>query len=227
MSSLSQMYPRKPWELADDLEAFVYIPLFMAFRFHHHHMTKVKTFPVGCTGDAIRAINATNKPLAGRVFGLFWEEYDCEDGYVAGGDAKHDAIRLGEPPVKLSNPSSLLSRLLAKLYTLLQEHYAAINYAGLEKFKCRVKAAEDRGSAPPTGEGEPSVRFAPTIADDGDEDADRILQEILGKGAPSDASPDTAGPSLSKPQARDTPGSSSEKVTVTVVRRCDRVSTLR
>lgn len=103
MSALALKYPRKPWEVADDIEAFVHILVYMALRFHHHTMTKPKKFPVGISSDALRVQNGTNRSLATRVFSFFWEEEDCEDGYVSGGTTKHLFISNGTPPVQLSN----------------------------------------------------------------------------------------------------------------------------
>ena len=36
MSALSLQYPKKPIRLADDLEAFVYVMVYMALRYFRH-----------------------------------------------------------------------------------------------------------------------------------------------------------------------------------------------
>lgn len=151
MSALSLMYPRKPWEVADDVESLIYILLYMALRFHHHSMTRPRQYPIGLSAEDIQKKNATNRMLASRVFTLFWEEEDCEGDYVSGGSMKHLWISNGNPPVRLTDTKSPLAQLLKRLYELLQEHYQAVNYADLERFKCKVLGSDGGsvGAVPP------------------------------------------------------------------------------
>ena len=181
MSSLSLRYPRKPWELADDIESFIYIPVYMTLRFHRHAMTKPKKYPVGVSVQDLRKKNATNRTLATRVFSLFWEEEDCEDGYVSGGTTKNLWIENGKPPVELTNPSSPLAALLQRLYVLLHEHYKAVNYADLERFKCRPQTSDDGSESELPLSSESKTTSAPTPIDNfAREDIKRARDMVLG-----------------------------------------------
>ncbi|KIP08662.1 hypothetical protein PHLGIDRAFT_126863 [Phlebiopsis gigantea 11061_1 CR5-6] len=136
MSALLLQYPKKPVELADDLESFVYVIVYMALRFHIHDMTDPGLHK-DLNFDELAAINGGNENLATRVHGLFTENWACEGGYRGGGMTKIWIIKSDMLPLdlrKLGNQTSPLSLLMQRLYRLLHYHYLAIDYPQMAKY---------------------------------------------------------------------------------------------
>lgn len=136
------MYPKKPQEVADDLEAIVYILVRMALRFHRHTQS-LNYPPEERSPDDIRNANATNEDLATLVSSFFDVQIECEDGYWSGGTVKKNWLQNTGLPVELSagpdGSVTPLASLLESLYALLRQHYGAINYADLERFSMGKK----------------------------------------------------------------------------------------
>lgn len=203
MSCLSLRYPKKPHEVADDIEAMVYILVYFAFRFHPHEASP--TIPRGSTPAQVREINSSNENLATAAHQFFFEEFLCQDGYHSGGRNKWLWIRQGEPPVTLKDKEGLLATLLRDLYKLLQEHYEAINYDDLKHFKAERlvfgmhdtdEALKDEGAAEdPTTD---DTSEPPIMMDSRDEFSSRLAHIIHGDSSPSpeasSPSPDLPGP---------------------------------
>lgn len=144
MSTLCLLYPKKPQEVADDLESIVYILVRLALRFHKHEKS-LKYDPGSRSSDDIRKANATNEDLATLVSSFFDVQIECEDGYWSGGSSKKDWLETYKLPVKLlpgpDGKQTPLAKLLRSLYALLRQHYGAINYSDLERFKVEKRTS--------------------------------------------------------------------------------------
>ncbi|EKM57055.1 uncharacterized protein PHACADRAFT_92447 [Phanerochaete carnosa HHB-10118-sp] len=137
-SVMSLRYPLKPPEVADDIESFIYVIDYMAMRFHLHNASP--EFKPGMTEEERNKLNQHNKPLASLVHHFFFDEKPIGNGLYHAGDYKYDAIKLGEPAVKLlplddTGRASLIQECLDKAYELLSEHYQKINFSYYERFK--------------------------------------------------------------------------------------------
>ena len=144
LSALALQYPKKPIELADDLESFVYVILYMALRWHRHKMSPPSSVE-GLPEEELIKINGSNNLLAVRVYNLFCESWDREDGYEGGGDYKRIHIEIGKVPVERENgpdgQRTPLALLLDRLYKLLHIHYLSLDREALQKFS--VKQLDD------------------------------------------------------------------------------------
>lgn len=164
MAASALQYPRKPIELADDLESFVYVVLHMALRWYKHEMS-----PPSVVADLpekeLTNVNGNNKSLALRVYNLFCESWDCVNGYQGGGNFKMLSITCDVVPVVLKDgpdgQPTPLALLLSRLYELLHEHYSSLDLEALRKFsvqrlfwgedneeRLKPKKAEELPSAP-------------------------------------------------------------------------------
>lgn len=127
MSAVTLLCPRKPHEVSDDLESFVYVLVYCAFRYHRHQHSPQA--PRDISKEEQLKLNAANRAFAVYVNRFFYDDSTQSDGHYAGGDTKQKEIKLGEPPVRLINTAaghSPLARLLEDLYVLLQTHYQVI-----------------------------------------------------------------------------------------------------
>lgn len=136
MSALSLKYPNKPSELADDLESFLYVILYMAFRFHRHNMSPY--IPEGATREELEQINGENWYLGNVAHSIFWEYWTNPNGSSGGGSRKYLQIKVGEPPLKLTpyanGRNTPLALLIRRLYALAHHHYAAVDCDELLKY---------------------------------------------------------------------------------------------
>ena len=137
------MYVKKPIELADDLESFLYVLLWMAMRFHPHMCSIVDAWDVELAD--LRARNATNRNLSRIVSDIFFEEHALDNGGVGGGMNKYSYIKTGQPPVILApyddaeeHSLSPLGILISQLYDLVRKHYATLDFSKLARFKVRL-----------------------------------------------------------------------------------------
>lgn len=147
-SALSLKYPRKPKELADDLESFVYIPTYFSLRNHHHCRmlrrdleNKPKPDPqtkdpmdvasfVPCVSKDYEAIS-----LASVMFAFFHVALRHNNGLSSGGDMKFDWIHRARPPVQLNYPEdAVLNDLLRGSFKLLQDQYKSVDYERMEQY---------------------------------------------------------------------------------------------
>ena len=147
-SALSLKYPRKPQELADDLESFVYIPTYYSLRNHNHcrmirRDLENKPPPDPKTRDPLDA--DTFVPSFGRdydsislacvMFAFFHAEQRHKNGLSSGGDMKFDWIHRARPPVQLNYPQdAVLNKVLQESFKLLQEQYEGVDYERKEQY---------------------------------------------------------------------------------------------
>ena len=139
ISALSLNFVRKPTELADDLESFVYVILYMAYRFHRHERSILTSTDAILPDAEIISKNAQNINLACSLKQFFHEEFPLQSGLIGGGDRKERAISIATPPIQMiSAPNgdhTPLSLLIARLYQVLQHHYRAIDLEAMRRFK--------------------------------------------------------------------------------------------
>ena len=115
MSAALLINPRKPNDLADDLEAFVYVLCFMALCFHRHNLTS-RNGP-----------NSGNIQLAEHFKGFFYEARTDGTFSIGGRDKKYQ-MSVGVPGFTLEPEDSPLSRLINALYVLLKMHHDALDW---------------------------------------------------------------------------------------------------
>lgn len=152
MSALSLRHAYKPPEVADDLESFIYVILYMAYRFHGHNRSP-NVRKDSTIEEQIKA-NAENERLALEVNTLFYEDDNSALGHYSGGTRKLQLILAGVPPLELHDTSSLLNRFLKQAYKLLNEHYKAVDFEALKAYavptvssaKDTVPTDEERGA---------------------------------------------------------------------------------
>jgi hypothetical protein len=134
MSALSLRYPLKPYELADDLEAFVHVLIHCCLRFHQHDRSHNGLDP-SLDRKQLTEKNGNNNRLGEYVATYFYQSWDCGQGISSGGEQKMLYINLGSPEFILdASVSRVLVHLVAELYQLLQRHYASIDFNKLEKY---------------------------------------------------------------------------------------------
>ncbi|KAJ3559199.1 hypothetical protein NM688_g481 [Phlebia brevispora] len=133
LSALLLQYPKKPTELADDLESFVHVITWLAFRFHEHKTTIPICLNPDCDVATVRAANGSNDALSAQKNEFFDASFE-QDGYHLGPRAKYQQIKEGKPPCRLVDKTGPLSRLLDRLYSLLRLHYEAIDPAELDMY---------------------------------------------------------------------------------------------
>ena len=117
MSALALNYPRKPSELADDLESFHHVLCWMGIRYHKHNLTG-------------------NLPELEPLIRTYYEAYrHGADGSFYGSTAKYDAMVEGRVPIRLDPETCAnLRNLLQKLVGLCSIHYAAVDKSALIPF---------------------------------------------------------------------------------------------
>jgi hypothetical protein len=149
MSANLLEYPRKPNELADDLESVVYVVSEGFLRFHPHNLSGPSTSalqPPASSEQSNQPPPANNK-LARYVATTFYEADVVGSGYVVGGQRKRAEIDAGRPGFKLSGGSSNQETetqvFLRELYELLREHYAATPQGIYERFRAPSQANEN------------------------------------------------------------------------------------
>ena len=130
-------YPKKPKDLADDLESFIYVLLFCALRYHRHTKSpmgaeQLKHAPT----EKQIAANKRNDGLAIARHMVFYEERNHGDGLCSGGEYKLEKIKSGVPPITFSGSmvGTPLDVLLQQAYIILQQHYETVNYDELKKY---------------------------------------------------------------------------------------------
>ena len=120
MSGTLLGFPRKPHELADDLESFVYVISLALLRFHKHDLSFID-------------VRGKRPKLAKHISIMFDAADKAEGGYVVGGEGKIEAMVYGHPGFKLASGNSpQLSVLLKELYELGKEHYSKLDLDTLQ-----------------------------------------------------------------------------------------------
>ena len=135
------MYPRKPKELADDLESFIHVPVYCFLRYHKHDLSLANAEMLkNASQDEQVAANMENDRLTNRKNNYFYQQASHKNGLYSGGDVKHCTILTGRPPVQLDDQTSPGARLLKELFLLLQNHYNMIKFEELRHFLADPKS---------------------------------------------------------------------------------------
>ncbi|KIP03556.1 hypothetical protein PHLGIDRAFT_121484, partial [Phlebiopsis gigantea 11061_1 CR5-6] len=155
---LSLQYPKKPKELADDMESFVYVVSYCAFRWHRHNLSSGNVDDlIKATPDEQARANRENSRLALAKHHFFYEEADNKNGIFSGGAQKLTHITSGSPPIQLDDQGSPLHNLLSRLYKLLQGHYTAVDMAALTPYLAVAPRPSPPQQTPSSGSSSPGV----------------------------------------------------------------------
>lgn len=133
MSGVSLRYPFKPNDLADDLESFVHIVCYNALRFHRHNMSRPEV-NLRLQEAALKDANLKNETLAKWISLMYYDSTTDVGDIPVGGRDKLMRIQAGDAGFKMQNDNSPLAVLINDLYQLLRLHYAATNFADLERY---------------------------------------------------------------------------------------------
>ncbi|CAL1710619.1 unnamed protein product [Somion occarium] len=117
LSALLLNYPKKPYELSDDLESFVHVINLQNLRFRKHDKT------------------SNDGKLKFKLSKLLYDVYQestIVDGFHVGSEYKLQQMQNGIPPYKLLEASSMLN-LVTRLMEMCKEHYAALDLVDVEK----------------------------------------------------------------------------------------------
>ncbi|EKM57057.1 uncharacterized protein PHACADRAFT_208209 [Phanerochaete carnosa HHB-10118-sp] len=151
-SVLSLRYPRKPPEVADDIESFIYVIAFMGMRFNWHQFSP-QDRKVPSTREKRNEFNNTNSRLAVAVNSFFFQDEPVGQGFVMGGVTKLSLISLRQLPVVFlphNDRKPLIEVFLTKAWDLLNQHYSQLDlkrYATYE-VKPSDKARPDESDKP-------------------------------------------------------------------------------
>ncbi|KAI0334154.1 hypothetical protein GY45DRAFT_1270329 [Cubamyces sp. BRFM 1775] len=124
LSGILLEYPRKPNELSDDLESFVYVLAICLLRFHRHNLL--------CA--AAGSVDQPNGPLSYHIGSRYDAAFPTPSGYAVGGTEKLRAMQKADPGFVLDTSNSpQLNDLMQKLYRLGQAHYATLDFDEMEE----------------------------------------------------------------------------------------------
>ncbi|GJE93741.1 hypothetical protein PsYK624_099020 [Phanerochaete sordida] len=125
-SALALGYPRKPREIADDIESFVQIAIALGMRYHWHDKS-VSKHP---TSEEERlAANAQNTRLAELEMTWFFHTWTTGE-WTEGGSQKMEDLLSNELPVKFKEMDGqpiVLSRFLHEAFATLSKHYQKLD----------------------------------------------------------------------------------------------------
>lgn len=167
------MYPRKPKELADDLESFIYVPTYCAFRYHKHNFSSQNAITLkNATQKEQTDDNHDNTDLAEERHRFFYKDKRHTNGLYTGGLMKHLMITHGTPPIELQEGDQPvpklhpLSRLLEESFKLLRVHYRAVDLDGLEQYKASPGSSKvpKVPTPPPADQPSSSAQFIDPLA---------------------------------------------------------------
>lgn len=118
-----------------------------ALRFHEHDQSKAILSHLRTPREQLAAHNRTvGSKLSTLISNLFYQEFS-EGTYTSGGDYKLKMISSSSPGFELQRlkRQSLhpLQKLLDDLYSLLNEHYAALDVASLARYKVQETETGD------------------------------------------------------------------------------------
>ncbi|CAL1712630.1 unnamed protein product [Somion occarium] len=123
LSALLLNYPKKPYELSDDLESFVHVINLQNLRFRHHDKSP-------CKED--------KSDLSDHLFRVY-QKTKVVEGFHIGSEDKLTQMKSGVPPYTITVRSSM-STLVEGLMKMCQEHYAALDWDDLAKYAVKKEA---------------------------------------------------------------------------------------
>ncbi|CAL1698835.1 unnamed protein product [Somion occarium] len=125
LSGLLLNYPKKPYELSDDLESFVHVINMQNLRFRHHDKSP-------CKED--------KSDLSDHLFHVY-QKTKVVQGFHMGSKDKLTQMKSGVPPYTITVHSNM-SILVEGLMKMCQEHYAALDWDGLAKYAVKEDVPE-------------------------------------------------------------------------------------
>lgn len=139
LSALSLKYVKKPTEVADDLESFLYVLPFMLLRFHIHNYSTINPERHKVRNAELRKHNGENEQLAKLVDSFFFEDIALEEGLSGGGSLKLQWItqhQCGFTLTDVEGPNDIhpLQKVINSFYMDLYDHYGAIDFSQMERF---------------------------------------------------------------------------------------------
>ena len=131
-------YPLKPPDIADDIESFIYVVLYMVMRFYRHHMSLPLEYKLATEEVQKRAIRADPYKLSDLVHSFFYAEEPGKRGFSKGGLMKFALAKSGIVPVMLlpnedGSPSSLQTFLM-KAFDMMKVQYDTFDYTHLGQY---------------------------------------------------------------------------------------------
>ena len=142
MSGVSLKYPLKPYQLYDDLEAFIHVVTFCCLRFQWHSLTPLplNDFRGPSTGRVLTdaqlvSFNSQNSAL-GEYVALYYDKCYrlAGDSIDRGGQRKVDSALSGKLDWKFTFASKPLQLLVKRLCQLLQSHYTQLDLEAMETY---------------------------------------------------------------------------------------------
>ena len=159
MSALRLKYPLKPHAVSDDMESFIYVITYMAFRFHRHDESPPDA-PELKDYDSQVSANIDNETFAKLVDTFFYEDKMTKTGLYVGGGRKWVQIKAGVPPLILTTENTtLLSEFLDKAYVLLRQHYLSVDPEEMKRYA--IKDCASTSSTPQSASPAPSHSAGP------------------------------------------------------------------
>ncbi|GJE93366.1 hypothetical protein PsYK624_095250 [Phanerochaete sordida] len=151
-SALSLRYPRKPPEVADDIESFVHVGVFMGMRFHWHSWSP-ENRKVPETREARDKFNNANSGLAAAANSYFFQDEPVGKGFVVGGKTKLANIQRKALPIDFlthNGRKPLLEVFLTQSLDLLSQRYEQIDFDDYKIYEVKPheKALPDEGDKP-------------------------------------------------------------------------------
>ncbi|CAL1715251.1 unnamed protein product [Somion occarium] len=116
ISALRLQYPKKYYEVADDIESFVHVITWHALRYHHHDLLGME--------DSFTIF----------VHDMFLQCSTSPEGLLYGCHRKWESMRSGEAGFKLISDEKL-QKVIDKLMRICKSHYQSLNLDELEKFR--------------------------------------------------------------------------------------------
>ncbi|KAI0784782.1 hypothetical protein C8Q75DRAFT_830639, partial [Abortiporus biennis] len=115
MSALSQKYPKKPYEVADDIESFIHVLALNALRFQTHDMS------------------ASHLLLCHHIQDVYDGYRDGENGYDIGEVRKYKLVSSGSLGFEITSSSSY-QNILVKLLGLCKTYYDEVDHQSLQQY---------------------------------------------------------------------------------------------
>ncbi|KAA1477817.1 hypothetical protein DENSPDRAFT_624357 [Dentipellis sp. KUC8613] len=126
MSSSLLQFPKKPNQLSDDLESFVYVLAIMDFRFHLHDLSATTVDTDGNTIINTKYMHR-NADLALHLHTTYLKTFTTHDGYSIGGKEKFRNFCTGTPDVTFRDKTRPLARIIAEFYQIFRPFYQVLD----------------------------------------------------------------------------------------------------
>ena len=154
MSGVSLKYPLKPYQLYDDLEAFIHVLTFSCLRFQWHSLTPhplndFRGSSKVVSDDQLVSFNSQNSSL-GKYVAQYYDECDrlVGDSIDRGGKYKVNSALSGYLYWNLTSASDPLKLLIKRLCQLLQSHYTQLDLEAMKAYS-GIKVPDNTTPLPP------------------------------------------------------------------------------